>query len=266
MLGDDNMRVIFHIQSRFSNLGAIELFIRMVDVEGSSSGSVPNPSTAVIEGSSSTVPAGQPMTPFVSSSSFTADFPIPTDDLGDGRNFGELAVAMGAAPVVDGAPIFMERERDPFAEAIGDDGSDSEPPIIGDESNGEEDTTHAGGAQTHASSQTQQYPQLFSTLDLDALNQLAFPDQQHLTIHVDRPSMIGTDVFEIEKWFESKKKVVMTVKKYKVFDSDQLKYHKKCVQFENGPHTCLATEMSTDRKQLYLLSPSRSATYGSHRK
>ncbi|XP_016165300.1 uncharacterized protein LOC107607919 [Arachis ipaensis] len=207
MLGDDDMRVIFHSQTRFSDLGAMELFARMVDVDGSS------------------------------------------DDLGDGRSLGQLAVAMGAALAVDSAPTFMEiREIDPFAEAIGNDGSDSEPPIISDESDGKEDTTRVGGAQTHASSQTQQYPRHFFTLYLNAMNQTAFVDQQHPTIHEDRP-------------------------KYKVFESDQLKYLRKCVQFGNrcnwlirvtmrqrkgywevkkynGPHTCLATEISTNHRQL----------------
>ena len=35
MLGDDDMRVIFHSQSRFSDLGSLELFARMVNVESS---------------------------------------------------------------------------------------------------------------------------------------------------------------------------------------------------------------------------------------
>lgn len=113
MLDNDDMRVIFHSQARFSDLGAMELFARMADIEGSSGRSAPNPPTGVIEGSSTTIPTGQPVTPFVSSLSFAADLPVPIDDLGDGRSFGQLAAAMGAAPIVDGAPAFMEiRERE----------------------------------------------------------------------------------------------------------------------------------------------------------
>ncbi|XP_016171457.1 uncharacterized protein LOC107613809 [Arachis ipaensis] len=280
MLGDDDMRVIFHSQARFPDLGALELFARMVDVEGSSGGSAPTPPTSVMEGSSTAIPTGQLVTPFVSSPSFAADLPVPGDDLGDGRSFGQLAAVMGSVHVVDGAPVFMEiRERDPFAEAIGDDGSDSEPPIIGDESDGEEETVVAEGAQTHASSQTQQYPRHFSTLDLEAMNQAANVDQQHPIIHKDRPSMIGTDEFEVGQQFETKDEAVLTIKsynicrgvEYKVFESDQFKYHGKCVQFRNGcnwlirvtmrqrkgywevrkykgPHTCLATEISKDHR------------------
>ncbi|XP_016168324.1 uncharacterized protein LOC107610846 [Arachis ipaensis] len=282
MLGDDDMRVIFHSQARFPDLGALELFARMVDVEGSNGASAPNSPNGVIEGTSTAVPTRQPATPFVLSPSFTADLPVLGDDLCDGRSFGQLAAAMGSAPVVDGAPTFMEvRERDQFAEAIGDDGSDSEPPIIGDESDSEEDTAVAGGAQTHGSSGTQRYPRHFTTLDLEAMNQATNVDQQHPVIHGERPSVIGTDEFEVGQRFETKEKAVMTIKsynirrgvEYKVFESDQLKYHGKCVQFGNGcnwlirvtmrqrkgywkvrkyngPHTCLEMEISTDHRQL----------------
>ncbi|RYR37694.1 hypothetical protein Ahy_A09g042568 [Arachis hypogaea] len=173
MLGDDDMRVIFHSQSRFPDLGAL------------SGGSAPNLPTGVIEGTCTTVPAGQPATPLVLSPSFAADLPVSGDDLGDGRSFGQLAAAMGSTSVVDGAPAFMEvRERDPFAEAIGDDGSDSEPPIIGDESDGEEDTAVAVGAQTHGSSGTQQYSRHFTTLDLEAMNKAANYVRMHYLDHL----------------------------------------------------------------------------------
>lgn len=93
----------------------------MVDVEGSSGGSAPNPPIGMIEGSSSAIPAGQPVIPFVLSPSFAADLSVQPNDLGDVRTFGELAVAMRAAPVAGGALAFMEvRDRDPLAEAIGD--------------------------------------------------------------------------------------------------------------------------------------------------
>ncbi|XP_016172742.1 uncharacterized protein LOC107615149 [Arachis ipaensis] len=235
----------------------------MVDVEGSSRGSAPNLPIGVIEGTSTAVPTGQPATPLVLSPSFAADLPVSGDDLGDGRSFGQLAAAMGSEHVVDGAPAFME------------------PSIIGDESDDEEDTAVAVGAQTHSSSGTQQYPQHFTTLDLEAMNQAANVDQHHPVIHGERPSVIGTDEFEVGQRFETKEEAVLTIKsynirrgvEYKVFESDQLKYHGKCVQFGNGcnwlirvtmrqrkgywkvrkynePHTCLATEISMDHRQL----------------
>ncbi|XLR49936.1 hypothetical protein S83_000608, partial [Arachis hypogaea] len=50
MLGDDDMRVIFHSQARFFDLDVLELFARMVDVEGSSGGSAPMGSVPVVDG------------------------------------------------------------------------------------------------------------------------------------------------------------------------------------------------------------------------
>ncbi|RYQ86189.1 hypothetical protein Ahy_B10g105872 [Arachis hypogaea] len=158
MLGDDDMHVIFHSQSRFLDLGAMELFARMVDVESSSSGSARNPSTGMLKRGSSAIPIGHDVTAHVSSPSSAADLLFQannTDDLGDVCTFGELAAAMRATPVLDSAPTFMEvRDRDPLVEAIGDDGSDSEPPIIGDDTDGEDDTTRVGRSQGQPSSQT----------------------------------------------------------------------------------------------------------------
>ncbi|RYR40172.1 hypothetical protein Ahy_A09g045869 [Arachis hypogaea] len=88
--------------------------------------------------------------------------------------------------------------------------------------------------------------------------------------------MIGTDKFEVGQRFETKDEAILKIKSYnirhgvecKVFESDQLKYNGKCVQFGsgchwlirrkgywkvrkyNGPHTCLAAEISTDHRQL----------------
>ncbi|RYR34787.1 hypothetical protein Ahy_A10g049811 [Arachis hypogaea] len=76
ILGDDNMRVIFHSQARFSDLGTIELFARMVYVEGSSGRSALNLSTGRIEGSSRAILAGQHVTAYVSFLSFIADLPV----------------------------------------------------------------------------------------------------------------------------------------------------------------------------------------------
>ncbi|RYR11540.1 hypothetical protein Ahy_B04g069058 [Arachis hypogaea] len=96
MLGDDDIRVIFHD----FQLGAMEFFARMVDVEGSSSGFAPNPPTVGLEGASSAIPIGHDVIVHVSSPSFAADLPVQADnadDLGDVRTFSELAAAIRAA-------------------------------------------------------------------------------------------------------------------------------------------------------------------------
>ncbi|RYQ90272.1 hypothetical protein Ahy_B09g096456 isoform C [Arachis hypogaea] len=283
MLGYNDIHVIFHSQSRFPDLGAMELFAKMADVEGSSGGSAPNLPTVGVDGASSAIPICHDITAHVSSPSFAADLAVHAEDgdcLGDVRTFRELAAAIREGPVLDGATMFMEiRDRDPLAEAIGDDDSDSEPPIIGDESDGEDDTRPVGRSQGQTSSQTQQYPPHFSTLDLEAMNQPAFLGRQMSTIHRDEHDMHGTEEFEVGQRFQSKEEAVSMVKNYNirrgvqymVFKSDQLKYHEKCVQFENGcnwlirvtiwhwkgywevrkyngPHACLATELSTDHR------------------
>ncbi|XP_057745471.1 uncharacterized protein LOC130963364 [Arachis stenosperma] len=130
------------------------------------------------------------------------------------------------------------------------DDSDQEPvDIIGDS----DDDTCANPHAQHgpSSSGTQQYPPHFSTLNLEALGQ------------------------------QNKDEAVLSVKdysicrgvEYRVLESDHLKYHGKCKEFGkgcswlirkllrarketwevrryNGPHTCLATSISTDHRQL----------------
>ncbi|XP_015960217.1 uncharacterized protein LOC107484112 [Arachis duranensis] len=148
------------------------------------------------------------------------------------------------------------REPDRVENAMRDDDSNQEPiDIIGDS---DDDT----GANPHAqhgpsSSGTQQYPPYFSTLNLEALE------------------------FQIGQSFQNKYEAVLSVKdysirrgvEYRVLKSDHLKYHGKCKEFGkgcswlirislrarkgtwevrryNGPHTCLATSISSDHRQL----------------
>ncbi|XP_057760898.1 uncharacterized protein LOC130981319 [Arachis stenosperma] len=166
----------------------MELFARMVDVDGSSGEYDLNPSTDLHA---------------------KAD---DRDNFGYVHTFGELANAMRTIPILEGAPAFIEvRDRDPFAKALGDDDSDKELPIIRNDINDKGDITPVKRSQLPA-------------------------------IHGDGIAMLGTYEFEIGHWFQSKAEVVLTVKnynicrsvKYKVFESDQLKYHEKCMQFGNG--------------------------------
>ncbi|XP_016194858.1 uncharacterized protein LOC107635808 [Arachis ipaensis] len=243
----------------------------MVDVEGSSSGFAPNPPTVGLEGASSAIPIGHDVIVHVSSPSFAADLPVQADnadDLGDVRTFSELAAAIRAAQVLDGTTSFIEvRDRDPLAEVIGDDESDSEPSIIGDDTDDEEDTRQVGRSQGQSSSQTQQYSPHFSTLDLEAMNQPTFSGQQLSAIHVDGHGMHGTEEFEIGQRFQSKEEAVLTVKSYNIRRGVEYKFGNGCnwiirvtirqrkgywkVRKYNAPHTCLATELSADYRQLY---------------
>ncbi|XP_025616870.1 uncharacterized protein [Arachis hypogaea] len=152
-----------------------------------------------------------------------------------------------------------------------EDDSDQEPvDIIGDS---DDDT----GANPHAqhgpsSSASQQYPLHFSTLNLEVLGQ-----------QEDGDNTVGgsSTEFQIRQSFENKDEAVLSVKdysirrgvEYRVIKSDHLKYHGKCKQFGkgctwlihvalrarkgtwevrkyNGPHTCLATSIFSDHRQL----------------
>ncbi|XP_015972371.1 uncharacterized protein LOC107495721 [Arachis duranensis] len=116
------------------------------------------------------------------------------------------------------------------------------------------------------------YPPHFSTLNLEAFAQQA-----------DGGATIGdsSTEFQIGQSFQNKDEVVLNVKdysirrgvEYRVLESDHLKYHGKCKEFSkgcswlirislrarkgtwevrryNGSHTCLATSISSDHRQL----------------
>ncbi|RYR66268.1 hypothetical protein Ahy_A03g012247 [Arachis hypogaea] len=215
----------------------------------------------MIKGSSSAIPTSHEVTTHILSPSFTADLFVQADnadDLCDVHTFEELAAAMRAAPVLDGAPKFMEvKDRDPLTEAIGDDRLDSKPPIVGDNTDNEEGTTRIRRSQAQSSSQTQQYPLHFSNLDLEEMNQSAFSDQQLLTIHGDVPSMLGINEFRISQQFQSKEKVGLTIKSYNIRWGVEYKFGSKYnwlihvtmwqrksyweVRKYNGEHTYFAT-------------------------
>ncbi|XP_020961125.1 uncharacterized protein LOC107646635 [Arachis ipaensis] len=98
----------------------------------------------------------------------------------------------------------------------------------------------------------------------------------------DGDAAVGSSTeFQIRQSFQNKEEVVLSVKdysirqgiEYRVLESDHLKYHRKCKEFDkgcswlirislharkgtwevrryNGPHTCLATSISSDHRQL----------------
>ncbi|XP_015946046.1 uncharacterized protein LOC107471119 [Arachis duranensis] len=162
-------------------------------------------------------------------------------------------------------------EPDRVENAMCDDDSDQEPvDIIGDS----DDDTGANLPAQHgpSSSASQQYPPHFSTLNLEVLGQ-----------QEDGVNTIGgsSTEFQIGQSFPNKDEAVLSVKdysirrgvEYRVIESDHLKYHGKCKQFGkgctwlirvalrarkgtwevrryNGPHTVLATSISSDHRQL----------------
>ncbi|XP_016172717.1 uncharacterized protein LOC107615118 [Arachis ipaensis] len=160
----------------------------MVDVKDSSGGSAPNPPTVGLEGGSSAIPTGHDVTAH--------------NELGDMRTFEELTAAIRAAPILDGTPAFIEViDRDPLAEAIGDDESDSGPSIL-------------------------------AMILMVRKIQHELGDRKG-----DGHSMLGTEKFQIS---QHSSKVRRNLENATGKSENTI-----------GPHTCLATEISIDHRQLY---------------
>ncbi|XP_015954094.1 uncharacterized protein LOC107478464 [Arachis duranensis] len=209
----------------------------------------------------------------VISPSFAADLDrtealgsVPLENPGVWQQAFEVDTGGGMIHDVQG---FEEPDR--VENAMRDDDSDQEPvDIIGDN----DDSTGANPHKQHgpSSSGIQQYPPHFSTLNLEALGQQA-----------DGGATVGSSSteFQIGQSFQNKDEAVLSVKdysicggvEYRVLKSDYLKYHGKCKEFGkgcswlilillrarkgtwkvrryNGPHTCLATSISSDHRQL----------------
>ncbi|XP_016172548.1 uncharacterized protein LOC107614937 [Arachis ipaensis] len=162
--------------------------------------------------------------------------------------------------------------------ALFDDDLDEEPVDIGGDS---DDDIPRGGRSAHgcSGSATQEYPPHLSCLNLEAIGQ-----QQNADATFDGQGMHdgrNMSEFQIGQSFQSKEEAVLSVKdystrrgvEYKVMESDNLKYQRRCKEFGNGctwlirivmrkrkstwevrryngPHTCMATLISSDHKQL----------------
>ncbi|XP_015953329.1 uncharacterized protein LOC107477772 [Arachis duranensis] len=246
LAADEDIRVLFHCVRSFPEIRIHELFAKLEVGVDSSEASAPFQSSTAARGASSSMPVLEN----------EGIFEQP-DVVGTGG---------GQLPYMEG---FGEPDR--VENAMCDDDSDQEPvDIIGDS---DDDT----GANPHAqhgpsSSASQQYPPHFSTLNLEVLGQ-----------QEDGGNTVGgsSTEFQIGQSFQNKDEAVLSVKdysirrgvEYRVIESDHLKYHGKCKQFGksctwlirvalrarkgtwevrryNGPHTCLATSISSDHRQL----------------
>ncbi|XP_057755411.1 uncharacterized protein LOC130974552 [Arachis stenosperma] len=270
---DEDIRVLFYCVRSFPEIRIHELFAKLEVGVDSSGASAPVPCVASAGGASSSMPAVRPHLPPVQSPSFAADLEqtevvgsVPLEHAAVIEPPNVVGTGGGLVPYVEdfGGPDQVEN-------AMRDDGSDEEPVDIDGDSDentgGDPDAQHRP-----SSSASHQYPPHFSTLDLEALGQ-----QEDSGNRVGRSST----EFEIRQSFQSKDEAVLSVKdysirrgvEYRVIESDHLKYHGKCKEFGkgctwlirvalrarkgtwevrryNGPHTCLATSISSDHRQL----------------
>ncbi|XP_015956224.1 uncharacterized protein LOC107480583 [Arachis duranensis] len=273
LAADEDISVLFHCVRNFLEVRIHELYAKLEVAVDSSGASAPVHSSTAASGASCSVPAIRPSISQVASPSFAADLvqteavrsvPFPNQGVQQQAFEGESGRA-----IVDEVQGFGEPDR--VENAMRDDDSDQKPVnIFGDSDDDTGANPHA--QQAPSSSGTQQYPPHFSTLNLEALGE-----------HPVGVATIGgsSTEFQIGQSFQSKDEAVLSVKEYsihrgveyRVLESDHLKYHGKCKDFGkscswlirislrarkgtwevrryNGPHTCLATSISSDHRQL----------------
>ncbi|XP_015944398.1 uncharacterized protein LOC107469542 [Arachis duranensis] len=258
----EDLHVIFHCRRQFPKVKTPELLAKLVDVVSSSGGSNRNtPTVGTVAdssskptGASSSVPVYEPPVQPVASPSFTFD---PNDSGGGEVGIGDFVPTslQSAAPTEN--PIVNALLDDP-------DDNDVEPDIIVDDSGDDIGASEPAGAG-----------------DLDAMRQEGVPGEPAGFGARDGEVSAGLTEFQVGQQFQDKDEVVLSVKtysirrgiQYKVVESDYRRYVGKCFEFGNGctwlirlsvrqhkgiwevkryngPHTCLATSISSDHMSL----------------
>ncbi|XP_057745485.1 uncharacterized protein LOC130963378 [Arachis stenosperma] len=254
---DEDLQVLFHYRRSFSEVRIPKLLAKLEDGVDSSGASAPNPQSTTVGGASTSMPV------------VAAAIMIP-----DPQHV--TAVHPGVPPVV----LNFEFEAGPnrVENAMRDNDSDDEPVAIGGDS---DDDIPSGTPTPHGASGsgTQQYLPHLSSLNLKAIGQ----HQNVEAIFVGQGMHDANPLteFQIGQSFQSKEEIVLSVKdysiwreiEYRVMQSDHLKYQGICKEFGNGctwlicitlqkrkstwkvswyngPHTCMATSISSDHKQL----------------
>ncbi|XP_057719926.1 uncharacterized protein LOC130934366 [Arachis stenosperma] len=274
---DEDLQVMFLSRRQFSEVRTPELLAKFVDVVSSSGGSNRNANTITTAAgsssrpavASSSVPVYEAAIQPAASPSFAVDL---TGNVGDEVGYDEHHPTQLQCPPPAGVGEGLCHDSD-------DD--DVEPDIIADESGddvGASDPIRPTGG---SSSGTNQYPPHFSSLDLDAMRQDEHPGQVAGFGARDKDGSAGMTEFQVGQQFQDKDEALLSVKtysirrgvQYKVVESDYRRYVGKCSEFGNGctwlirlslrqrkgiwkvkryngPHTCLATSISSDHRSL----------------
>ncbi|XP_015954649.1 uncharacterized protein LOC107479010 [Arachis duranensis] len=274
---DVDLQVMFLCRRQFPEVRTPELLARLVDVVSNSSGSNRNTNTiANPAGSSSrpavassSVPVYEPVVQHVASPSFAVDLNgTEGDEVVERENLPNALV--GVAPVGVGDGFLVDEEED-----------DVEPDMIDDDSADDIGATGPALEVGGSSSDTQQYPPHFSSLDLDAMRHEGVLGHAVGFGARDAEGTTGLTEFQVGQQFQDKDEALLSVKtysirrgvQYKVVESDHRRYVGKCSEFGNGctwlirlslrkrkciwevkryngPHTCLATSISSDHRSL----------------
>ncbi|XP_016207058.1 uncharacterized protein LOC107647501 [Arachis ipaensis] len=116
---------------------------------------------------------------------------------------------------------------------------DMEPNIIADDSGNDIAAGGPAGVGGGSSSGAQQYPPHFSSLDLDAMRQEGVLGKPIRFDASDTQGTGGLSEFQVGQRFQDKEEAVLSVKTG-IWE----------VKWYNGPHTCLATSISSDHRSL----------------
>ncbi|RYQ90007.1 hypothetical protein Ahy_B09g096339 isoform A [Arachis hypogaea] len=271
------MTVLQDTVKQFPEVRTPKLLAKLVDVVSNSGGSNQNTHTlATVAGSSSrpavassSVPAYEPPTQPVASPSFAIDLSGNVgDEVGTGKHLPTSVHCATPAGVGDG--LFDDPDDD-----------DVEPDLIADDSGDDLGASDPRGAAGGSSSGKQQYPPHFSSLDLDAMRHDGLSGQAAGFGARDVDGSAGMTEFQVGQQFQDKDEALLSVKtysihrgvQYKVVESDYRRYVGKYSEFGNGctwlirlslrqrkgvwevkryngPHTCLATSISSDHRSL----------------
>ncbi|XP_057747909.1 uncharacterized protein LOC130967104 [Arachis stenosperma] len=274
---DVDLQVMFLCRRQFPEVRTPELLARLVDVVSSSGGSNRNTNTiANPAGSSSrpavassSVPVYEPVVQHVASPSFAVDLNgTDGDEVVERENLPNAL--LGVAPVGVGDGFLDDEEED-----------DVEPDMIDDDSADDIGATGPALEVGGSSSGTQQYPPHFFSLDLDAMRHEGVLGHAVGFGARDAEGTTGLTEFQVGQQFQDKDEALLSVKtysirrgvQYKVVESDHRRYVGKCSEFGNGctwlirlslrkrkgiwevkryngPHTCLATSISSDHRSL----------------
>ncbi|XP_016168711.1 uncharacterized protein LOC107611279 [Arachis ipaensis] len=220
-------------------------------------------------GASSSVPVYEPPVEPVASPSFAVDLNCSGGgEVGIGDTV--LTSLQCAAPAGLGEALLDDPDDD-----------DVEPDIITDDSGDDIGASEPAGAGGGSSSGTQQYLLHFLSLDLEAMIQVGAPGEPTGFGARDAEGSTRLTEFQVGQQFQDKDEAVLSVKtynirrgiQYKVVESDYHQYVGKCSEFGNGctwlirlslqqrkgiwevkryngPHTCLATSISSDHRSL----------------
>ncbi|XP_057763261.1 uncharacterized protein LOC130983091 [Arachis stenosperma] len=244
---DNDLQVLFHCHRQFFEVRTHELLGKFGDVVSISGESNQNhQSVAIATTSSSThIVASSsvfiiaPATVLVASSSFAADLNCnDIGEIGDNQSFCKYAIAMTDTPVM--ISISREVGEPNTVEDVLQNDDDVDLSMIDKYSDDDLEKSIPVRSSGTSSLGTQHYLPHFLTLNLEAMTH-GFPNVESKFRAKDTQDTTGLVEFQVGQQFRNKEEVFLCVKtygirrgvKYRMPESDIVKYYRKYKEFEN---------------------------------